>query len=562
MWAHHSLTFRLNANRGDNDNPNDRVGGFVQPNAAQLSITQSVGSQAALNSVFGTAVNQFRISYANTIPSNTRALYPQISIVKPNFSTEGGSANSIVRTETAQVGDVYNWNSRRHSFHGGGDYIRVLARDYSFTPFGEYRFAGPKIQQYTQTFGAAQLRYGQTIATAFLQDDIHWTPKLTANIGLRHELQSITSDRNNFAPRIGVAYDPTGKGSTVIRAGAGLFYDQYYLYITRRFYTQGLNSPTASYTLFPGDPGFPQFPNSLSDPPARAAAARRDIYLPPSRILNPYSMQFSLGIQQKLFGGWLLTLDGIHAHTMKQMRVRDANAPAPFPRTAPGQMRTAAQADATRAVSEFRTMAIIENSGSSLYDAADLGLSRRFARHYQVEAHYVYLSSANYSMFFGEPDTGIPNDWGNTGSAERGPSDFYQRHRFVGHGVLFLPYDVQFAGVATFGSGLPVNPLTGADNNGDGIQSDRPAGFGRNSFRGSSQANVDLSLSKRVRITERVALECRGEVFNVGNRLNAIKVNAIYGNGAYPLSTFLRPIAGLANSDPARQFQFAMRLIW
>lgn len=76
------------------------------------------------------------------------------------------------------------------------------------------------------------------------------------------------------------------------------------------------------------------------------------------------------------------------------------------------------------------------------------------------------------------------------------------------------------------------------------------------------QATFDASLSKRVALREGLQLELRAEAFNLFNRSNFIKLNNIYGTGATPLATFLSPIAGIANSDPGRQLQFAARIIF
>ena len=76
-----------------------------------------------------------------------------------------------------------------------------------------------------------------------------------------------------------------------------------------------------------------------------------------------------------------------------------------------------------------------------------------------------------------------------------------------------LPYGFRFASVITAASGLPVNPLMGADNNGDTFRTDRPVGFGRNSFRTPPQVNVDVSLSKLFTLSERVRIQTRAEFF-------------------------------------------------
>ncbi|HEX8143768.1 MAG TPA: TonB-dependent receptor [Pyrinomonadaceae bacterium] len=556
----HTLSLRLNGNQDANDNPNDRVSGFTQPSAAQSSRTQSFGAQLTDRAVWGTSViNEARLSYVNWIPSASAALTPQVSIIRPNVSTAGNSAYSWIRAEMWQFADQLAYQRGRHELKVGFDYARQKVRDYSVTEFGEYRLGvgetvpGPRTE-YSQSFGVGYVRYGQTLASAFIQDNWRVTPRLTANLGLRYDYQSITDDRNNFAPRLGFAFDATGDGKTIIRGGAGLFYDQYYMYITRRFLLQGVNSPTATYRFRFGEPGFPTFPNSLAAAPAGATPLRRDfIYLPGAQLLNPYSMQFSLGLQRTIYADWTLTVDALHSRTLKQMRVNDINAITPWRRTRPFQAYAGVPVN---------KIAVIENSASSSYDALDLGLVRRFADSFQFEAHYVYSSALTGAMFFGEPDTGIPNNFGTSDDLERGPSDFHQRHRFVAHGLLELPFKSQLSFIVTLASGLPINPLTGDDTNGDGYRVDRPLSLARNSFRTPMQASFDASYAKRFALRENVQLELRAEAFNLFNRSNFIRLNNIYGSAQTPNSSFLTPIAGISNSDPGRQFQFGARLVF
>jgi outer membrane receptor protein involved in Fe transport len=578
----HSLSLRLNANRNQNDNQNDRVSGLVQPSAATLSKSQGAGAQATDRTVWNSSVvNELRMSYVNSLPSASSALFPQVAVVRPAYGTEGGSAFSWVRTQTWQLADQVAFQFRHHDLKIGADFARQKVRDFSSTPFGEYRFnPGAPAEQpfpidYTQRFGEGFVRYGQTLLSGFAQDNWRIHPRLTLNLGLRYDYQSITDDHNNFAPRLGFAYDLGGDGQTIIRGGAGLFYDQYYMYITRRFLLEGVDAKIRTYRFTydangkPVTAGAPAFPNSLTTLPATATEAIRDyVYLPAEHLFNPYNMQFSLGLQRRIFDDWTLTLDAIHSRTLKQQRVNDINAPSAFIRTAPGEMRSSAAADATRPFGttyqgvRARKVAVIENTASSNYDALDLGLMRRFSNRYQLEAHYVYSSALTTSMFFGEADTGIPNQFRVPENLERGPSDFHQRHRFVSHGLVELPFESQISFVATLGSGLPVNAVTGVDNDGDGYRFDRPLAFARNSFRTPLQATFDASLAKRIRVSEGVRVELRAEVFNLFNRNNYIKLQNIYGNSLAPRPDFLTPLAGVQNSDPARQFQFGARLIF
>ena len=566
-----SLYLRLNAHSTVGDNANDAVGGFNQPSAARRDSGQNIGMQATHRWVASPSVLQeLRVGASKSVPLSYYALHPQTQIVRPSYSTEGLSDYFDSRTLTWQAGELISIQRGAHSLRIGGDYIRNKSRDIFTSSFGSYRMlpgpprAGETPVQYTQTFGAAPVRYGDTLTSLFVQDDWRILPRLTLNLGLRHDYQSTTGDTNNFAPRLGFAWDLNGEGRTVLRGGAGMYYDQVFLQVVRGALQQGPGSLQATYTLPFGVGGFPVFPQSLTSAPG-GTGDRRDVAVYADDRLNPYSGQFSLGVQQVLGRDWTLSANASHMLSRKQLRALDLNAPSGFPRSAPGQRRTATAADATRPMTTYagvpvRTVGAFENTGSSRYTAFDAQLAKRFTRRFQLTAHYLYSSSITYVFFTGGPNTGAPSDWGHRGIDERGPADFHQRHRFTTQSIVELPRGVQFSAFLITASGLPVNPLTGADNNGDGNLLDRPFGFGRNSFRGPYQSTMDLSIARTFVTTERLKTEVRLEATNVFNRSNYLRVNATYGDGASPLPAFLQPVAGIANSDPARQLQVGIRL--
>src|SRR4029453_7231702 len=67
------------------------------------------------------------------------------------------------------------------------------------------------------------------------------------------------------------------------------------------------------------------------------------------------------------------------------------------------------------------------------------GVRKRGYR-YQLDMNYTAASSATYTMFHGDANGGVPNEWNNWGTAERGPSDFHQRHRLAANGTVNLPF--------------------------------------------------------------------------------------------------------------------------
>jgi hypothetical protein len=574
------LTVRLNASGATTDNANDRVAGFNQPSFGRLSHSQSAGGQITQRGIFGGTdgvANELRVSFAAYTPDSATPLQPSVQIVRPNYSTEGYSTTNWVHARSTQVGDQLTFVRGRHLIKAGGEIGWLRVRDYSNTPFGTYTFApgAPQADEhpltYSQTFGLADIRYHQTQGSAFVQDELRITDRITATVGVRYEVQSITDARANLAPRANVSWDLNGNGRTLLRASAGQFFDQYYLYLTRRYLTLGPQAPQATYSWSWGDPGFPTFPQSLTALPEGKLAPARDIMIPSDSLQNPRSRQISIAVERDLGAGWRLTASGLYAKTVDQMRVNDINHPVPFDRTDPGQVRTTPVANATRPLTTLdgiavRDIAVIENTARTTYRSLDLGVTRRAGGWGRFAARYVWSSSIACSMFYADANSGVPNEWWeNWDRFERGPGDFHQPHRLVGDATVSLPFDLRLAGVVTAASGLPVNPITGRDNNGDSYTVDRPVGFGRNSFRGPRQLDVDVAATRSWRLTTvapRLRLELRLEAFNLFNHANLIKVNNIYGEGPQPLATFLAPVAGITNVDPGRQVQAAVRVLF
>jgi hypothetical protein len=146
-----------------------------------------------------------------------------------------------------------------------------------------------------------------------------------------------------------------------------------------------------------------------------------------------------------------------------------------------------------------------------------------------------------------------------------------QRHRAVLTLTYQLPHNITAGTLAEYGSARPFNATTGIDNNGDGLNNDRPVINGRvvskSAFRGTPASNVSAFLEARIR---RVVLRAEGfNLFNHGNYLG--RGQTVYGDGGAPNPTFgqLAPagsaanaIPAFANVDPPRMFQLEVRLVF
>lgn len=192
-------------------------------------------------------------------------------------------------------------------------------------------------------------------------------------------------------------------------------------------------------------------------------------------------------------------------------------------------------------------------------------------------------------------DNDLPQDPDNR-QAERGLSNYDVRHYFVAHWTHEIGRRWQWNAIATLAAGNPFSVVVGYDRARARFQSgtspQRPdlapgrcnnlilggpdryfdptaftlpeAGFygnlGRNTLIGPGLANVDLSVSKRFRLTEQLALQLRAEAFNVLNRANfAIPAQRTVFTSSGPSGSAGR-ITSTATA--ARQLQFGIKLLF
>jgi hypothetical protein len=632
-------TFFLRANTDSfhDTNPNGIVGGNSLPTVDRIfqrrTYTIDAGETAVLSpSLVNTVRAQFQL--ASPITEFDPVIYGtefSVPISTGGTFTSGTSQSALLLNRQYGVSDTLSKTAGKHQIkvgadmlhaHNGGDskefggpiFLGELAYNtctLALTVCESPTYLGNinNVVSYTQSYGNANYTVDDTLWSVYAQDDFHVRHDLTLNLGLRYERQTFTDGTMNWAPRVGLAYNVRGDGKTVIRAGFGIYYSQV---VDNSEANYALSGPTGvfNYTASPGQIGFPDSVSDVPLPafPPGAVAPVRSIYIRPGRaayynqffpvdeligypnaLLNPYSEQWTLGVERQIAKGWVLGVDYVGSHTVHVVRPLDVDPPAPFVRTAQdqffgGSQKYAAQAaNCTRPLwvafyaAAGRTCSVTVanppqpaysvimtdvNNGYVFYDALNVNLSHQFSNHFAMLASYVY----SHTIDNVDPDTTSqnPNNPNDTGSIEKGNAIFDQRNRFVVSGTYTAPWGFHMGGIATLASGLPFNYVTGTTNSGDtGASTDRPVidgvVVGRNTGRGGPIYDFEPFVEKEFPIKERLHLRARAEAFNVFNHANFVGYSGTYGNGLTPGPGFGQPLTGITNQLPARSLQFSLR---
>ncbi|HEX8180641.1 MAG TPA: carboxypeptidase regulatory-like domain-containing protein [Pyrinomonadaceae bacterium] len=508
-------------------------------------------------------INEARVQF-----THSRLAAPVNDARGPAVNISGvASFGTATFSPTARALDVFelvdNVTTERgaHALKGGADFLlnRVninfpgaLQGVYSFASLANFQ-AGRYVT-FQQAFGApAQFQSNPNIGL-YVQDEWKPRPTLTVNAGLRYDAQflpdPITTDANNFAPRIGLAYAP-GDRKTVLRASFGIYFDRLPLRATSNALQRDGSKYKVAVLSF-GQAGAPVFPQTLAEFPAGTLVSITTI---DPHIKNSYSEQLSLQLERELPFASSLTVGYLHLRGLHLILARNVNVPR-FP-------ASAGVSNLGRPDPRFANVSRFESSGDSYYDGLIVSFNKRATRWAGVRLAYTLSKSIDDSgnFFFSTPQDNFNL------RGERGLSDNDQRHRLTFSGTLEPPpapphaaalrralVGFQFSYIFTYASRLPFNIQTGTDLNFDTNVNDRPPGVGRNTGRGFDFAALDLRLSRRFALTERLRLETLVEGFNVLNRANLQLPNNTLN--ASTLATFNQP----GGADNPRQLQFGLRL--
>ena len=436
-------------------------------------------------------------------------------------------------------------------------------------------------------FGDGKFDAVQPDVAGFVQDSWKVHPRLTLTFGLRYEASmfpqpvapnpqipqtaTIPSDKKEWQPRLGLAWDVFGNSRTVFRASSGIFYGRTPgLLLFQAFNSAGNPNVGVSYTLnatqikqvqaahpefvYPYVPASGSAANSSYLSALNITGVKPNASFFASDFHNPRALNFSAGLEQSLGRNMVAGFEWVHVNTVHLERIRDVNLFAPTVKpdaSTPPQDRPM-YSTSTRPNANYGQMLSQESSSRSNYDGLTWSLKKRSAKGLQ------FLTS--YTLAWNKDDDSNERNYSGITYAdafnlaqEYTWSRLDIRHRWVGSATYDLPLGFQVSSILTFRTGLPFSPFTGVDSNGDGNYTDRPivngVMLGRNSYRNTNTFFADMRVSKRWKITERQRVTLMVDMFNFLNRGNlaysvssnessTTALGSQYGKGQTPLATF------------------------
>lgn len=313
----------------------------------------------------------------------------------------------------------------------------------------------------------------------------------------------VPSDKNNFAPRVGFAWQPLSDSKhLVVRGGYGIYYDRansrllnnqllnFPYYTLAQAYLTPIATPFVQVpqpsafplafnnaTIFPfgGPPALMlQSPTPLS-PTGLAVVSANGIYPDIHDFRTPYIQQFSLGVQHEFAQNWMLDLGYVGSVGRKLYRLFDLNQADAPSAAATGPLSPGLS---SLAVQGFGVHAMQSSSNSS-YNSLQASLTKRFSNGVQFLASYTWSHSLD--DYSGDPTgtsdvTVVPGNQAPGFLNNYASSDFDRRHRFVFSGIYDLPKFYQggsglskqivngweLASIVTLQSGTPFSVLTNA----------------------------------------------------------------------------------------------------
>ena len=329
--------------------------------------------------------------------------------------------------------------------------------------------------------------YYQTYA----QDEWKVSSAVTLNLGLRYELDTLIwnenrkndgsfyprvlplvnfqnrGDKNNVSPRLGIAWDVTGDGKSVVRAGYGRLFN------TIMNGTPGAEETTLRQTSISiSNPSYPD-PYLGRSPASFASTAPPNISIVADDMVNPYADTVSAGFSRQLGADMAINVDGVNTKSNKFNAGVAINTPDPITKLRP--------------LPAWGRITQVQSIGWQKYRALLVRLEKRLSNRYQYTLSYTLQKVTDNS--FGATSTGTITDVYNPG-LDAGYGNADRRHAMVASGAYLLPGDVTLGMVWTLRTTAPFSARAGKDLNGDGANTDYVPG----THKGQGNRDLDIGL--------------------------------------------------------------------
>jgi outer membrane receptor protein involved in Fe transport len=576
--------------------PRDQMSGRYLLYRAQSHNSRGAGGLAAATASADLANVDQALSFSNTatmsssVVNETRMQFVRSNLDAPpsdpvgpavaiaGVASFGTLSVSPTRRSNTLVELVDNVSRQfgAHALRAGADLIwnedtitfpRATRGSYTFSSLarflaGDYNNAG-----FTQAFGDASVSQTNPNIGLYAQDEWKVAPSFTLNAGLRYDLQflhTIRTDTNNVAPRVGFAWAPSASGRTIVRGGAGLYFDRVPLRALANALLSANNTTDIGnlrqviVSLSPAQAGAPVFPAILTAP--QASVSLPNLTTMQRDMQNAYSQQANIEIEHEF--GQRTTVSAALQYMRGQHLIVSIN------QNVPTCVAVGAN-NGCRPSSTYGNNSQYTSAASSDYEGLQLSVLRHASSWGQYRVSYT-LSKAMSNVgefFFSSPidPFDLSKDWSR--------ADDDQRHRLVISGSAAarggwtdrswgrLLRDLEISGTMRAYSSLPFNITSGLTT----VQGTaaRPVIDGafipRNAGDGPDFFTLDLRAGRSWRFRSGASLEGFVEAFNLTNHTNVVTVNGNFGAGAYPTNPSVSFGQPTAVSDP-RVLQLAVRV--
>jgi hypothetical protein len=314
-------------------------------------------------------------------------------------------------------------------------------------------------------------------------------------------------DRKQFAPRLGFAYSLGSKGTTVVRGGFGLYFDD----LAQNGWVtafQAVNTPPGPCTDPVTNPGVAK---NVGCVPGNASGGTADLI--DSRYRTPYAIHISAGVQHAFSANWSTSADYIHEQGNHGYRA--------YSFTGGTNLFTPElqESDPNQSV-YVPDVNVFHSDNRSSYNALLLHLQGNVTRRFNLIANYTFSSAQTWGCVLGELFdyvNGVCNPLQPFAVGDYGPSGEDVRSRLVIAGTAHAPGGIEVSGLFQSESARPFT-ITTADNSGRIAINGVPTTLDQ--FRGTPYIQMDLRVSRPFMFRDRWSIMPFADLFNLFNRNN------------------------------------------